>query len=768
MNTLFSISAFLLLASLRISIAHTIPFEHTPLTGQEDLSVKMVEGIHQFLIHKIQEKKEDRNLRWMEALQGINSDAFLSENRTLLKERLGVTVTRDRPKMEVMTDSLLHPIEINTENVTLKAVRWNVHGSLFSEGLYLEPVGSVRGRMVLIPDADLLPEELAGFTKKDESWSGIAFELAMQGIEVIIPALIDRGDAWSGNSQLGRWTNQPHREWLYRQSYELGRHLIGEEIQKILSAVDWFKNKDKDDALPVGVMGYGEGGLLAFYAGALDRRISSALVSGYFDQREEVWKEPIYRNTFGVLAELGDAEVALLYSDRCLVVEHCKFPKVEGPPEPTSGRKGAAPGWLLTPSYAEIEEEWNRIGVMQPDAKENYDFINAFNENDGNPFSILAIQQFTEALGLDFESRKKVQRSFPRPDQWINPRDRQKRLVLNMQEVFQREMNRCEITRDTFFWDKVEKRNEAGRTNIEADFRDKLWNTLGRLPDPNVPIDPRARMVEKSENWTRYEVVLQVWPDVFAWGLLTVPHGIKEGEKRPVVVCQHGLEGLPKDVVITDPDYKKYGAYKGYATQLAERGYITFAPHNPYRGGDKFRVLQRMANPIGYSLFSVIIGQHQRILEWLKGLDFVDGERIGFYGLSYGGKAAMRIPAVLEGYALSICSGDFNEWIRKNVSVDLKYSYMFTGEYEMSEWNLGQTFNYAEMAALIAPRPFMIEFGYRDGIGSVEWVNYEFGKVRRHYDLKKISEKLQKEFFDGPHSIHGVGTFQFLDHHLKK
>ncbi len=190
MNTLFSISAFLLLASLRISIAQTIPFEHTPLTGQEDLSVKMVEGIHQFLIHKNQEKKEDRNLRWMEALQGINSDAFLSENRTLLKERLGVTVTRDRPKMEVMTDSLLHPIEINTENVRLKAVRWNVHGSLFSEGFYLEPVGSVRGRMVMIPDADLLPEELTGFTKKDESWSGIAFELAMQGIEVIIPALI--------------------------------------------------------------------------------------------------------------------------------------------------------------------------------------------------------------------------------------------------------------------------------------------------------------------------------------------------------------------------------------------------------------------------------------------------------------------------------------------------------------------------------------------------------------------------------------------------
>ena len=49
----------------------------------------------------------------------------------------------------------------------------------------------------------------------------------------------------------------------------------------------------------------------------------------------------------------------------------------------------------------------------------------------------------------------------------------------------------------------------------------------------------------------------------------------------------------------------------------------------------------------------------------------------------------MRVPALLDRYCLSICSGDFNEWIWKNVSVDSPYSYMFTGEYEMYEFNLG-------------------------------------------------------------------------------
>jgi hypothetical protein len=263
-----------------------------------------------------------------------------------------------------------------------------------------------------------------------------------------------------------------------------------------------------------------------------------------------------------------------------------------------------------------------------------------------------------------------------------------------------------------------------------------------------------------------HEVRLDVWEDVFAWGLLCVPKGIASGERRPVVVCQHGLEGVPADVIETDPTQKAWSYYKGFAIALAERGFVTFAPHNPYRGKDAFRVLQRKLNPIGFTLFSVITGQHQRILQWLGELAFVDASRMGFYGLSYGGKTAMRVPAVLPGYALSICSGDFNEWIRKCVSTDLPMSYVFTAENEIWEWNLARNFNYAEMAALIAPRPFMVERGHEDGVARDEWVNYEFAKVRRLFDRLSLQERAEIEYFNGPHTIQGKGTFEFLHRHL--
>src|SRR5258708_30682960 len=106
--------------------------------------------------------------------------------------------------------------------------------------------------------------------------------------------------------------------------------------------------------------------------------------------------------------------------------------------------------------------------------------------------------------------------------------------------------------------------------------------------------------------------------EVFAGGVLLLPKDIKPGERRPVAVCQHGLEGLPSDTITDDPKERGYSSYKAFAPRLAERGFIVFAPHNPYRGHDDFHVLQRKANPLGKSLFSIILAQQDLILDCLS------------------------------------------------------------------------------------------------------------------------------------------------------
>ena len=78
-------------------------------------------------------------------------------------------------------------------------------------------------------------------------------------------------------------------------------------------------------------------------------------------------------------------------------------------------------------------------------------------------------------------------------------------------------------------------------------------------------------------------MVLDVFDGVFAWGVLLVPAAalLATDSDWPVVVCQHGLEGLPSDTIGEEGSEANYDAYKAFTRRLAERGFVTFAPHNP-------------------------------------------------------------------------------------------------------------------------------------------------------------------------------------------
>jgi dienelactone hydrolase len=750
-----------------------------PLAETGDLSTAMLDGLHRFTERKVDESVATRAKLWKRDPSSREAyERSIQGNRESFRKIIGVVDPRVPVTMERFGDDDRRGLVAENDSLRVEQVRWPVLDGVHGEGLLLEPKGTVAGRVIALPDADQTPEQIVGLSPGIGSGSRFARRLAASGFEVVVPTLISRGIDFSGNPRIAM-TNQPHREWIYRQAYHMGRHVIGYEVQKVLAAVDWLKARGGPGS-KVGVAGYGEGGLIAFYAAAADPRIDAALVSGYFTKRQRLWAEPIYRNVWGLLREFGDAEIATLIAPRGLLVEHSQWPHVPGPPAVPRGRRGgAAAGELHTPSLDDVLGEWRRTGALLPEEFQRRLLVHG---NDGPVDEFMgpaAVRGFIELLG--------VKPIVEQPDgplidrrESFDPDQRQRRQVKELEDHVGRLVRAGDTTRGVFFLEKttlirtLAPRGERFRMfrvkpqpaevfAKEAEpFRKALAEeVIGRVPDPALPSDPRSRRVYDKPRWTGYEVMLDVYPDVFAWGVLLVPKGIKDGERRPVVVCQHGRNGLPRDVIEGDSP-----SYHNFAARLADRGFVVFAPHNLYRGEDRYRMLNRKGNPLKLSMFSFIAAQHQQILNWLGSLPFVDAGRIGFYGLSYGGETAVRVPALLPGYCLSICSGDFNDWARKVASTDSDYSFMFTVEWEMPYFNMGSTFNYAELAYLILPRPFMVERGHHDGVAPDEWVASEYAKVRWVYDNLGLAGRTEIEFFNGGHTINGQGTFEFLHRHL--
>ncbi|MFL6305471.1 MAG: dienelactone hydrolase family protein [Candidatus Sulfotelmatobacter sp.] len=744
-----------------------------PLTMDGDLAAQMVAGIRQYLQRQTGRLVAERAKLWdWETVSPDQHEHAIAAHRESLRRIIGVVDVRVAAGAPELIGTVSAPAQIAAgPGYKVFLVRWPVlprasadGRELEAEGLLLQPEGTPMARVVALPDADWTPEMAIGLAPGVPAPAQFARRLAESGCEVIVPLLLNREDTFSGIPGVAM-TNMPHREWIYRMAYEVGRHIIGYEVQKVLAAVDWFELENLDHKVPIGVMGYGEGGLLALYCAAIDTRIDATVVSGYFQPREELWQEPIYRDIWSFSREFGDAELAALIAPRALMIEASHGPEIGGPPLATEERKPyACPnGTLTTPSLEEVKREVTRArSFFRAQGAESKLQLFVSGEGKGLPGSAAVLQAYLQAL--DAEKRATPSAALQSAIHWsYDPLPRLRR-QFNQMVDFTQALARSSAERRRQFWSKADPSSLERWKQTTRFYRKYIWDeVIGRMPSPSLPPNPQSRLVLDEPSFRGYEVVLDVWPGIFAYGILLLPEDMKAHERRAVVVCQHGLEGRPQDVA--DPRIDDH-FYHHFAVSLAEQGFITFAPQNPYIGKDEFRIIQRMGHPQKLALYSFILGQHEQILNWLIAQPFVDPERIGFYGLSYGGKTAMRVPPLLDRYALSICSGDFNEWVWKTTTVADPHSYLLTAEYDMYEFNFANIVNYADLANLMAPRPFMVERGHEDIVGTDTWVAYEYAKVREFYDKMGIGDKTEIGFFNGPHTIHGVETFRFLRKHF--
>ncbi|VAX36108.1 hypothetical protein MNBD_PLANCTO02-2002, partial [hydrothermal vent metagenome] len=551
------------------------------------LDKRMVAGIDKFATRALKEARDARLKAWLHNFNTLEHGAFqkkMTEKRDQLKTIIGAVDQRVKTK-RLEYRGLLGSIK-NTKKVKANGnqrveeiqiyaslVRWQVLDGVTAEGVLLSPgltpsaeKPQRKGYVIVIPDAAWTPEQLIGcnrfrqtvkknntgnkpvrkeFVEKSKAEDAMiesigetnqmAAEIASQGCYVLIPLLINRESTYSGHPDIFQ-TNIPHREWIYRMSFEMGRHIIGYELQKVLAAVDLcatgtisktnLELKTERKALPIGVVGIGEGGQLALLAGAVDTRIDSTMVCGYFDQREKVYQEPIYRNIWNQLNEFGDAELASMIAPRTLTVEACIAPELQGPSVAAKGhRSNAAPGIIKTPDIKSIQIEFKRaqnyfkkLGVEEnislsiskkgkgpagSDAglqsflkgleikqnianQRNWEFINLRTtlsgqltfEDEGNvlneeivlPLSYLGFQRYKSDL----------------------PEARQRRQFKEL-TVYTQKLLQTSAKKRNKFWKKANRKSLKKWEKSSQWYRDYIHEEVfGKLPEPTMPLNPKS------------------------------------------------------------------------------------------------------------------------------------------------------------------------------------------------------------------------------------------------------------------------------------
>ncbi|MFH1267690.1 MAG: hypothetical protein ABIK89_18395, partial [Planctomycetota bacterium] len=577
-----------------------------------DIASELVDGVDRFLLGEIEKSVERRAQFWNRDTSSTEKyNASIEPNRERLAHILGVRDARvPFDGLELLGTTARPPLVAAGDGYKVFAVRWPAFADVHGEGLLLVPDGREKvADIVAIPDADQTPEMIAGLAEGVAPDSQFARRLAESGCRVLVPVLVNRDEVvpFDIDPKLSpqRRFQVTNREFLYRSSFELGRHLIGYEVQKVLAGVDFFANESGEVDPKIGVIGWGEGAVLALHAAALDTRIDAACISGYFEPREGVWREPIYRNVFGLLEQFGDAELAAMVAPRALVVEAAQGPEVVVPEQKTPG----GPGRLTTPKLDDVRREVERAqGLVEglPTAVP----VRLVSSGDGaGPCGT------PEALGalldaLSPGARPAAAGSAPKAHHGqSDPAARHRRQVHEIVRHNQWLLGESPYVRKEFFGkldadslrkiEEPEKRLAEYNQRIEW-YRDFFYDdVVGRFEQELLEPKVRSRKVEAYDQptWTGYDVVMDVWPGVIAYGVLLVPKDAKPGDKRPVVVCQHGLEGRPQDIITGNNP-----AYHDFAAKLAERGFVTFAPQNLYIFQDRFRTLQRKMNPLKKSL----------------------------------------------------------------------------------------------------------------------------------------------------------------------
>ena len=307
--------------------------------------------------------------------------------------------------------------------------------------------------------------------------------------------------------------------------------------------------------------------------------------------------------------------------------------------------------------------------------------------------------------------------------------------------------------------------------------------TLGRMPQ-RVPLDAQVQAEWREHGLIKQRVVFDVEEGLSAVAYVFRPES-SNGHRLPAILACHGHSPFGKDSVMgnrstpeqaRDVEVQNYD----YGLRMAQAGFVTIAidwrgfgerddrrkPNShglvvepPVLGRDLCNQHYLRASILGMTVLGMDLHDAQCALDYLCQQPFVDAERIGVMGLSFGGVMATWLPLVDDRVKAAdvICYSDrFADFGMRDVN--FCGSQITPGLYALCD--------VPDLHGLIAPRPLLVEIGSYDACFKVESAMSCYREVEKIYAAAGASDRLELDLFEGGHRWGGNKSVEFFRRHL--
>jgi len=284
-----------------------------------------------------------------------------------------------------------------------------------------------------------------------------------------------------------------------------------------------------------------------------------------------------------------------------------------------------------------------------------------------------------------------------------------------------------------------------------------MESVMGKLPGDSKRCPLDVKVVEEVDcgKFVRRLITFQSEPGSRVPAYLCIPKAALDGKNKvPAILCLHGTDNTIGHGTVVGLGKN---ANRAYASELAERGYVAFAPNYPL-----LAKYQPDLKKLGWESGTLkAVWDNIRGLDYLETLPYVNGKAMGTIGHSLGGHNSVytavfepRLKIVvsscgLDSY-LDYYGGDEKNWFPEKGWCQTRYMRKLA-DYRGRLAEI--PFDFHEMIGALAPRKVLIIAPLKDSNFQHSSVDKIAAAARPVFKLYGQADRLRLEHPDCPHDF---------------